>query len=66
MDASYTLRAKRDPSRDGGLVIAYPSKELALAAAEVIRDLWAFVTITGPDGVLVAHSPSEGERDANR
>jgi hypothetical protein len=65
MDASYTVRAKRDPSRDGGLTIAYPSKELALAAAEVIRDLWAFVTITGPDGVLVTSSASGEARDAN-
>ena len=53
MDGQFVLTAKRDFPRTGGLTIGYPSKELALAAAEIIRHLWATVRITAPDGSLL-------------
>ena len=55
MDDVYTLRAEREPT--GRLTIAYPSKDLAVAAAEVISHLWETITITGPDGTLVLTLP---------
>jgi hypothetical protein len=53
MDGQFVLTAKRDSPRTGGLTIGYPSKELALAAAEIIRHLSATVRITAPDGSLL-------------
>ena len=50
MDEFYTLKATRDPDRPVTLTIRYPTKDLALAAATVIRDQGATVTVIGPDG----------------
>ena len=51
MSTTYTLLAERHPA--GKLTIGYPSRELAVTAAEVIAHLWETITITGPDGSLV-------------
>ena len=56
MDALYTLFARRRPDVTDGLKVRYPSKELALAAAAVIKDQWPVVSVFGPDGDLLMES----------
>ena len=53
MDAVYTLRIKRDPTRADALIVRYESREHALAAAAIYREQCPVVTIIGPDGVEV-------------
>jgi hypothetical protein len=53
MNPAYLLTAKRDPERPAGLKIGYPTKEHAIAAADVMRYSWSSVTVTAPDGSLV-------------
>jgi hypothetical protein len=53
MDSLFVLTATRDFPRSGSLTIGYPSKELALSAAAIIRHLWATVMVTAPDGSLL-------------
>lgn len=59
MDPAYLLIAKRDPDRSGGLKIGYPTEEHAVAAADIIRQLWAIVTVTAPDGSVVLQFQSD-------
>ena len=58
MHSAYLLIAKRDPDLSGGLKLRYPTKEHAIAAADTIRQLWAVITVTAPDGSLVLHLQS--------
>lgn len=53
MDAVYTLKIKRDPTRADALIVRYESREHALAAAAIYREQCPVVTIIGPDGVEV-------------
>jgi hypothetical protein len=53
MDAVYTLKIKRDPTRADALIVRYESREHALAAAAIYRQQCPVVTIIGPDGVEV-------------
>ncbi|HEY2011428.1 MAG TPA: hypothetical protein VGH23_20735 [Rhizomicrobium sp.] len=53
MDAVYTLKIKRDPTRADALIVRYESKEYALAAAAIYRQQCPIVTVTGPDGAEV-------------
>ena len=50
MEKLYTLTARRAPDRPNALVVRYSNRELALAAAAIIRDQGAVVTVIGPDG----------------
>lgn len=59
MDPGYLLIAKRDPDRSGGLKIGYPTREHAVAAADIIRQLWTVVTVTAPDGSVVLQVESD-------
>jgi hypothetical protein len=58
MTPAYHLIARRDPDRADGLKIGYPTKEHAIAAVDIIRHLWAVITVTAPDGSLVLHLES--------
>jgi hypothetical protein len=53
MNELYTLKAKRDPTRPETLTIRYPTKDLALAAATIIRNQGATVTVIGPGGLCL-------------
>jgi hypothetical protein len=53
MDAVYTLKVKRDPSKADALIVRYESKEFALAAAAIYREQCPVVTIIGPDGAEI-------------
>jgi hypothetical protein len=54
MDTGFTVTAKRDGSDTATLTLRYPSKEYALAAVSVIQAQWPVVTLTDPDGVILA------------
>jgi len=54
MDVNYVLTAKRVLDGPSGLNIEYPTKEHAIAAAEIVRHSWSIVMITAPDGSLIA------------
>ncbi len=51
--SEFTLKAKRNRADPPSLTIAYPTQQYAFAAAEIFRDRWPVVTITGPDGSIV-------------
>lgn len=53
MDAVYTLKIKRDPTRADALIVRYESREHALAAAAIYREQCPLVTIFGPDGAEI-------------
>ena len=53
MNSPYNLIARREVDRTGSLKIGYPTKELAVAAANIVRCRWPVVTVTAPDGSLV-------------
>ena len=55
MNSPYNLIARRAPDRAGSLKIGYPTKELAIAAVNIVRCQWPVVTVTAPDGSLVLH-----------
>jgi hypothetical protein len=53
MNSPFHLTAERTLDQSGFLKIGYPTKELAIAAANIVRCQWPVVTITAPDGSLV-------------
>jgi hypothetical protein len=55
MNSPYKLIASRAPDRTGTLKIGYPTKELAIAAVNIVRCQWSVVTVTAPDGSLLLH-----------
>lgn len=53
MTPAYLLIATRAPDRSAGLKIGYPTKEHAIAAADIVGQSWSSVTVTAPDGSLI-------------
>ena len=53
MSEAFVLTAKRSLIGPPALTVAYPSKDLAISAAEVFKLRWPVVTITAPNGALI-------------
>ena len=53
MNSAFHLVARRATDKAGALTIGYPTKELAIAAVNIVRCQWPIVTVTAPDGSLV-------------
>jgi hypothetical protein len=53
MNSAFHLIAQRAPDQAGVLKIGYPTKELAIAAVNIVCCQWPVVTVTAPDGSLV-------------
>jgi len=60
MDNPFHLIAQRASEQAGFLKIGYPTKELAIAAANIVRCQWPVVTVTAPDGSLILQFENAG------
>jgi hypothetical protein len=58
MDGAFTIIAKKSGSDAATLTLRYPSKEYALAAVAVIQSQWPVVTVTDPNGAILARASS--------
>ena len=58
MSETFVLTAKRSLMGPQALTVAYPSKDLALSAAEIFKLSWPIITITAPDGATIEHAES--------
>ena len=59
MDNVYILIAKRDPALPDAITVKYESMEYALAAAKILREHCATVTLFAPDGSLIQDNRSK-------